>query len=207
MAEHARSLFIVFEGIDGAGKSTQVRLLKEALERAGESPVVSKEPTDGRWGRLLRESAASGRMPLEEELHAFIEDRKEHVAAVLRPALEAGRIVILDRYFYSTIAYQGARGADVAEVRARMEAQFPIPDAVFILDAEPGVGVQRIAQLRGEKPDHFEDREYLERVRAIFQAMAGREVHHIDASMPVEAVHARIMEQLPAGVLRKAITR
>ncbi len=128
--------------------------------------MVSREPTDGRWGRLLRESAVSGRMSLEEELHAFEEDRKEHVAAVIRPALEAGKIVILDRYFYSTIAYQGARGADVAEVRARMEAQFPIPDAVFILDAEPRLGVQRIAESRGGTPDHFEDREYLERVRA-----------------------------------------
>ncbi|HTR37491.1 MAG TPA: dTMP kinase [Bryobacteraceae bacterium] len=200
MLKRARSLFIVFEGIDGAGKSTQVRLLKEALERAGEQPVVSREPTDGPWGRMLRESAATGRMSLEEELHAFIEDRKEHVAGVLRPALEAGKIVILDRYFYSTIAYQGARGADVAEVRARMVAQFPIPDAVFILDAEPQVGVHRIAHSRG-RPDLFEDREYLERVRTIFKSMTGPGVHHIDASMPVEAVHARIMELLPQRVL------
>ena len=201
MAERARSLFIVFEGIDGTGKTTQVRLLKEALERAGESPVVSREPTDGPWGRMIRESAASGRMSLEEELHAFIEDRKEHVEAVIRPALEAGKIVILDRYFYSTVAYQGARGADVAEVRARMEALFPIPDVVFILDAEPGVGVHRIAHSRGQ-PDHFEDREYLERVRAIFWGVTGPEVHHIDASMPVEAVHARIMELLPQSAVK-----
>ncbi len=202
MLKRARSLFIVFEGIDGAGKSTQVRLLKEALEHVGEHPVVSREPTDGSWGRMIRESAATGRMSLEEELHAFMEDRKEHVAAVIRPALEAGKIVILDRYFYSTIAYQGARGADVAEVRARMEALFPIPDAVFILDAEPGVGVHRIAHSRGQ-PDLFEDREYLERVRAIFKAMTGPGVQHIDASMPLEAVHARIMELLPEGVLAR----
>jgi len=203
--DRSRSLFIVFEGIDGAGKSTQVRLLKEALERAGENPVVSKEPTDGRWGRLLRESAANGRLSLEEELHAFIEDRKEHVAAVIRPALEAGKIVILDRYFYSTIAYQGARGADVAKIRALMEAQFPIPDAVFILDAEPGLGVDRIAHSRGERPDHFEDREYLTRVQAIFAGLTGPVVHHIDASLPVEAVHARIMELLPQVALKQGM--
>ena len=202
MAARSSSLFIVVEGIDGAGKSTQVRLLKRAFEQAGENPVVSKEPTEGRWGRLIRESAATGRLSLEEELNAFVEDRKEHVATVIRPALEAGQVVILDRYFYSTIAYQGARGADVAEVRARMESQFPIPDAVFILDAEPGVGVHRIAHSRGDQPDLFENREYLARVRAIFASLTGPGVHHIDASLPVEAVHARIMELLPHGALK-----
>jgi len=206
MPGRARSLFIVFEGIDGAGKSTQVRLLKEALEQAGEHPVVSREPTDGKWGRMIRESAVSGRMSLEEELHAFEEDRKEHVSAVIRPALDAGKIVILDRYFYSTIAYQGARGADADAVRARMEAQFPIPDAVFILDAEPGVGAHRIVHGRGGQPDHFEDRAYLERVRAIFQSMTGPGVYHVDASMPVEAVHGRIIELLQV-VLREGVQR
>jgi dTMP kinase len=203
MMDLSRSLFLVVEGIDGAGKTTQVQLLKQALERDGESPVVSKEPTNGAWGKLIKESAASGRLSLEEELNAFIEDRKEHVATLIRPSLEAGKIVILDRYFYSTIAYQGARGVNVGEIRALMESQFPIPDAVFILDVDPAVGVHRIAHLRGEQPNLFENRDDLARARAIFNSVHGPTVHHVDGGMAIEAVHGRIMELLMQGALKK----
>jgi len=197
------SVFIVFEGIDGTGKTVQVRLLKEALERAGENPVASREPTDGPWGRLIKESATSGRLSPEQELDAFLRDRTEHVNTVVRPALEKGKIVILDRYFYSSIAYQGSRGANVADVKALMESRFPIPDAVFILDIDPASGVHRIAHSRGERPNHFEDLENLARARSIFQSITGPMVHHIDASLPIEAVHARIMELLIEGPLKK----
>jgi dTMP kinase len=205
MADPSSSVFIVVEGIDGAGKTTQVRLLKEALERAGESPVVSKEPTNGPWGQRIKESAATGRFSLEEELHAFIEDRKEHVATLIRPSLDARKIVILDRYFYSTIAYQGARGADVAEIRALMESQFPIPDAVFILDVDPATGVHRIAHLRGEQPNLFENRDDLARARAIFNSLTGPTVHHINGALPIDDVHTRIMEVLSKGALKKGV--
>src|SRR5262245_42547095 len=93
-------ILIVVEGIDGAGKSTQVRRIAEALRAVGETVVQSREPTDGPWGRKIRESAVSGRMSLADELHAFVEDRREHVAGVIRPALDRGEIVVLDRYYY-----------------------------------------------------------------------------------------------------------
>ncbi|MBL9085553.1 MAG: dTMP kinase, partial [Planctomycetia bacterium] len=88
---------IVFEGIDGAGKTTQVGLLVDALRRAGEDVVSSKEPTRGPWGMKIRESAVKGRLPEAEELQAFIEDRREHVRDLVGPALERGAIVVLDR--------------------------------------------------------------------------------------------------------------
>src|SRR4051794_35061604 len=118
-------IFIVVDGIDGAGKTTQVQLIGDALEAAGEVVVRSKEPTNGPWGQKLRASAANGRLPLDAELRAFVEDRKEHVASVIRPAMDDGKIVIVDRYFYSTIAYQGSRGADACSVEGDMRSLFP----------------------------------------------------------------------------------
>jgi dTMP kinase len=82
-----RGYLIVVEGIDGAGKSTQVRRLAETLRELGFDVVQSREPTDGPWGKKIRASAAAERMSLDDELHAFIEDRKEHVAQVNCPSL------------------------------------------------------------------------------------------------------------------------
>ncbi|MCA9269530.1 MAG: dTMP kinase, partial [Planctomycetales bacterium] len=161
-------ILIAVEGIDGAGKTTLVRSLADALSQAGESIVVSKEPTDGPWGRKIRRSAAEGRMSLPEELHAFVEDRKEHVAELIRPGLDAGKIVLLDRYFYSTIAYQGARGADVAQPTRDMLAIAPQPDLVLLLDADPAEGLSRISTGRQETPNEFEKLDSLAAVRAIF---------------------------------------
>ncbi len=148
-------ILIAVEGIDGAGKTTQVQLLGEALRTAGEEPILSKEPTDGVWGQKIRESAQNGRMTLGRELAAFLKDRREHIREKVAPGLAEGKIVILDRYFYSTIAYQGARGAGREELRRRM-AEFPLPDVVLLLDADPAVTLGRISNGRNEEPNEFE---------------------------------------------------
>ena len=205
MGDRSTSILIAIEGIDGAGKTTQVRMLRNALEGAGEEPVVSKEPTNGQWGKIIKESATTGRLSPEKELDAFVQDRTEHVATIIGPALEAGRIVILDRYFYSSIAYQGSRGASVNEVRALMESRFPIPDAVFVLDIEPAVGIDRIANSRGEEPNHFEDRSNLSRAREIFQGMSGPNIHHINGANAPEAVHAEIVTRFVDGPLKSKL--
>jgi dTMP kinase len=196
-----RSVLIAIEGIDGAGKTTQVNLLRDALERV-EPVVTSKEPTNGPWGRIIKESATAGRLSPEDELTAFLNDRTEHVTNLVRPALEQGRIVILDRYFYSSIAYQGSRGANYKEVQSMMEARFPIPDAVFILDIDPVLSVHRIAHSRGEEPNHFEERKNLAKAREIFNEMSGQVIHHIDGSMSREAVHSKILDRLIEGALK-----
>jgi dTMP kinase len=196
------SILIAIEGIDGAGKTTQVRMLREALEHVGEPPIASKEPTNGPWGKLIKESATTGRLSLESELEAFLNDRTEHVAFLVAPALAEGRTVILDRYFYSSIAYQGSRGANVEEIKTLMESRFPIPDAVFVLDIEPGVGIDRIAHSRGEEPNHFEERGNLAKAREIFQSLSGPNIHHIEGGMSRESVHAELTAKFINGALK-----
>jgi dTMP kinase len=103
--------FIIFEGIDGTGKSTQLHLLAEKLKQLDYAVVSTREPTNGPYGKKIRElfvdrTAAT----LEEELELFIADRDQHVQEVIAPALADGSIVICDRYYLSTVAYQGARG-------------------------------------------------------------------------------------------------
>ena len=197
-------ILIVVEGIDGAGKTTQVQLLGDGLRKAGEDPVLSKEPTNGHWGRKLRESAQNGRLPLAEELDAFIRDRRDHAKNMILPALAADQIVILDRYFYSTIAYQSIRGADREELRAMMQ-EFPRPDVVFLLDADPWVTLARITNGRQEKPNEFERHDDLLAVREVFNWLADVDIAvcKIDAHQTIQNVHREIVSTLVDGALTK----
>ncbi|MCX7017301.1 MAG: dTMP kinase, partial [Candidatus Sumerlaeota bacterium] len=123
-----RGLLVVLEGIDGTGKSTQARRLAEALEARGHTTRVLREPTDGPHGSELRRMAREGRTDPQRERALFIADRREDVERNIRPALARGEIVVMDRYYFSTVAYQGARGLDPDELRAENEAFAPKPD-------------------------------------------------------------------------------
>ena len=125
---------IILEGIDGTGKSTQAKLLANSLRDQGHRVVLSREPTDGACGRRLRESATTGRLSPEEELQLFHQDRREHVETLIEPSLHGGEIVILDRYYFSTMAYQGVRGFDPQEIRRVNEEFAPQPDLLLLLD-------------------------------------------------------------------------
>ncbi len=188
MNESPRSgRLIVVEGIDGAGKSTIIRRLSEECREGRIAYVVSREPTSGKWGAMLRETARTGRLSLEMELELFLQDRAEHVLTLIAPALEAGKIVILDRYYFSTAAYQGARGADPAAILAANEEFAPAPDLVLLLDIDPIAGRARIAG-RGDVPDDFEHADALAKVRAIFLSIERPFIARIDASQPPETV-------------------
>ena len=202
-----RGVFVAIEGIDGAGKTTQVGLLAEALRQAGETVITSKEPTDGPWGSKIRQSASDGRMPLAKELEAFLNDRAEHVEQVIMPALTLGEIVVLDRYYYSTIAYQGARGANVAKLRSEMEDRFPVPDAVFLLDIDPTLSLYRISETRQEAPNVFERIPDLREARRVFNSLEDSHLSHIDGSRSIECVHHEILQlfiEIPLKVRRCA---
>ena len=163
-----RGLLVAIEGIDGAGKTTQINLLRDRFTARGYDVVTSKEPTSGPWGQLIRDSAKRGRLAPAEELAAFLADRQEHVQNVIRPGIDRGALVILDRYYFSTIAYQGLHGVDPESIRLANEVFAPVPDLLAVLDLDPEVSLRRI-ETRGDEANHFERAHLLELSRAIFR--------------------------------------
>jgi dTMP kinase len=194
----SQGLFIVIEGIDGTGKSTQSKRLAEWFRSRGREVVLSREPTDGPWGKKLRESATTGRLSAEEELEFFLNDRREHVEMSIKPALAEGKVVILDRYYFSTMAYQGARGFDPAEIRRRNEAFAPQPDLLLILELSVESAHGRIGA-RGDTANEFEQRDTLSRCSEIFLSLRDEPFACvIDAEPSLNEVTADILSVVTA---------
>lgn len=191
-----RGRLIVIEGIDGAGKSSQLYALAHALEKTGHTVLTLREPTQGVHGRKLREQMKDGRVDPQEELELFIADRRENVEQNILPALEKGTIVLLDRYYFSTIAYQSALGLDAAEIRRRNEAFAPRPDLLVILEIPVEVAMQRITQSRGDVANLFEQPEYLRKVKAQFDRFDEPYLVRVDGTQSPEAITQQIMERL-----------
>ena len=175
----------VFEGIDGSGKSTQARLLYEALRRRKVPAVLSHEPTDSPYGRKLRQLALNGREAIsrDEELALFV-------------ALAAGQMVILDRYYFSTMAYQGALGLDPDAIRRQNERFSPLPDRLLLIKVPVQQCIERIRTQRGEMPNLFEKASYLERVAAIFATFDDDFIMRIDGRKSAAKIHATVMAHL-----------
>ena len=191
-------LLIAVEGIDGAGKTSVATLLAQYCGERGIACVISKEPTSLKWGRELRRSAQEGRLTLEDELALFRKDREMHVAGTIRPALEQRHVVIVDRYYWSTAAYQGARGADPATIIADHETFAPRPDVFLLLDVPVEQGLERIRR-RGDVPNDFEKKDSLEKARTIFLDLAASNPAHsllVDASATVRDVSRRCLEKM-----------
>ena len=194
----SQGIFIVIEGIDGTGKSTQSKRLAEWFRSRGREVILSREPTDGPWGKKLRESATTGRLSAEEELECFLNDRREHVEMSIKPALAEGKVVILDRYYFSTMAYQGARGFDPDEIRLRNEAFAPQPDLLLILDLSVESAHGRIGA-RGDTVNEFEQRDTLSRCREIFLSLRNESFARvIDAEPSLNVVTADILSVVTA---------
>ncbi len=187
--QNSAGCLIVVEGIDGSGKTTQCRLLAEQIEQTGREVVLTREPTEGPWGKKIREHAVSGqkRLSLEEELDLFVRDRREHVEALIRPAMNRGAVVITDRYYFSTMAYQGARGADVEAIREANEAFAPKPDVLLYLRLDPDNAGNRIDTGRDAR-DVFEGAEYQRQVALQFDALDDPSLVTIRADQSVEDV-------------------
>lgn len=198
-----RGLLVAIEGIDGAGKTTQATLLAGhfALTRLPMEVVTSKEPTTGSWGTKIRATAETGRLSPADELHAFIEDRKEHVETLIEPALQRGALVILDRYYLSTAAYQGARGLDVAEILRANEAFAPRPDLLVIIELAPEVAVERIGARGGANA--FEAVDNLRAVHAGFAGLgAPYTIVRVDGSGGPQEVHVAVRAAVEAAIGR-----
>jgi len=193
-----RGYLIVFEGVDGTGKSTHCKLMAEHLEGKGFPVLRLAEPTRGFWGKKVREILAKGRGDVspEEELAWFINDRKENVENNIRPALAQKKIVFMDRYYFSTAAYQGALGLNPDEILRENEAFAPVPDRVFIFSAPLEVCLERISKSRSSGPDSFEKLEYLKKVQKVFDTFTGPRFRRIDSSGSQEAVHAQLRNEI-----------
>lgn len=195
-----KGLLVVFEGIDGAGKTTQAERLHTLLEQDGWDVIRTKEPTDGEWGQKLRASAQTGRLSPDQELDYFIKDRKQHVEQRLNPALAQGRVVIVDRYYFSTAAYQGARGMDPDELLRLNESFAPPPDLLVLLEVEPSIGIRRIRQ-RGDRENLFEAESSLRAVAKVFKQIDRPYLHRVDGTLTIDAITHGLLEKLYAGPL------
>lgn len=185
--------FIVFEGIDGTGKSTQLQLLAEELIKRNVQVVTTREPTQGPYGMKIRElyRDRTGCSP-EEELGLFIADRRMHVEKILQPALQEGKVVLCDRYFLSTAAYQGANGLQVSEILAQ-NSFAPDPDLALLFEAPISLGIERITGSRGDILNDFEKAESLAKVAEIFRTLNLPYIRRIDASQTIETVRKNIL--------------
>ena len=205
----SRGRFITFEGLEGCGKSTQVKLLAERLTQAGQVVRVLREPGGTPIGEeirhTLKHSEHNAAMTPEAELLLMNASRAQLVREVIRPALAAGEIVVCDRFYDSTIAYQGyGREMDLARVRAIID--FAVgetrPDVTLLLQVPPEVSAARLAERYAGQPvvrDRFEeaDRAFFKRAEAGFAAIAAAEpgrVRVIDGGTAVEGVARRIWE-------------
>jgi dTMP kinase len=193
-----KGLFIVFEGIDGSGKDTHINSLSEALRERGYRVLKTSEPSRDKVGAFLRryQSRSSKRLSAETEALLYSADRYEHVRNVIGPALRRGQIVLSNRYFYSTLAYQGAIGADLDWIR-EMNRFAPEPDMAILLDILPEFSLQRLKR----RKTVFERVENLRKVRDIYiRLVKGGELVRVDADRPKKAVQAELLD-LVQGLL------
>ena len=195
--------FLTLEGVDGAGKSSHIEYIADAIRTKGAHVIVTREPGGTDFAERLRQTILTHEMtPILETLLVFAA-RADHVDRVIRPALASGQWVICDRFTDATAAYQGAGKGVNAELIARLaEAAHPglQPTRTLVFDCPYDVAAARLAKA-GRKLDRFEreDRAFFERVRAAYLAIAKKEpqrVRLIDASVSAGQVREQIREAL-----------
>ena len=200
-----KGLLIAFEGIDGTGKSTQISLLAGYLENKGFDVVQTREPTDGPFGKKIRSLFEKRhQLTAEEELDLFMDDRRQHVRELIMPALEAGKVVLTDRYYFSTVAYQGAAGHDPEAILAENESFAPEPDLVLLLTLTPAEGINRIMNMRGENLNDFEKEDVLARVAVVFETLEKDYIARVDASLSPVDVHHQVISNVERLLTKRA---
>lgn len=208
--------FIVLEGIDGSGTTTQRELLGNYLRSVGREVLVTFEPTEHETGRLIRKRLGEDENPRErgeDYAEMFVADRKCHLEQDIIPALERGMDVVCDRYKYSTLAYQWTQGVDLGKLK-EMNEICRVPDIVFLVDVPVEVALERIRKRAAEGGRDEEGREvferkkdFLEDLRANYLALSselpeeeGKRMYVIDGNKPEGEVLQEII-----GYLRKVI--
>ncbi|GAA4815622.1 dTMP kinase [Nocardioides caeni] len=203
-------VFVCFEGGEGGGKSTQSRLLREALAADGYEVLLTFEPGDTPVGAEMRRivlSPETGHLDPRTEFLLYAADKAEHVASLVEPALARGEVVVMDRYVDSTLAYQGAgRALDAAELEdlARWATRDLRPHLTVVLDLEPSAGLGRF---EGRDRIEGESLEFHQRVRQAFLDLAARDPEHylvLDARAPIEEIATAISGRV-APLLAQAV--
>jgi dTMP kinase len=208
-APKIEGLFISFEGGEGSGKSTQSKLLKEWFETEGKSVVLTREPGGTTLGKNLRKillDNSTGDISPRSEALLYAADRAHHVYSLIRPALERGDVVITDRYFDSSIAYQGAgrvlSSSEVARIN-RWATESLFPTITIILDQPADIGLSRI-----KNADRLESEsiDFHNRVRQEYLQLASMDPERymvIDAQRPVIEIHQEITARITALTAKK----
>lgn len=207
-------MFFVFEGVDGAGKSTQLDQFSHWLESLGHSVVTCQDPGSTELGEQLRQILLERHetpIHMLTEMMMFTTARTQLIQEIVKPALAAGTMVVLDRYILSTVVYQGHAGnlsADDIWSVNRIATDGVMPDATFVFDLDVVTALERVGKTR----DRMESRgiEYFERVRAGFLTEAERwpdRVEVIDASRPTAAIQAEIRQLAVQYLQRKSPDR
>jgi len=206
MPKH-KALFITLEGIEGAGKSTQLAFVKELIEAAGVPLVVTREPGGTALGEKLRElllHSHDNAMCADTELLLMFAARAEHLDKVIKPALARGQWVLSDRFTDATYAYQGG-GRGIADKRIAALEQWVQgelrPDLTIVLDIAPQEGLRRAAKRGAADRFERETLEFFERVRAYYRALAQRaprRIQLIDASQPIDKTQQQLRALLAA---------
>ena len=198
-----RSIFAVIEGLDGSGGTTQSRLLASWLEQKGQEVLLTQEPTNGPVGVLIRDALTNPHSKLSNSVLAYLfaADRRDHLDREIVPAIHAGKAVISDRYYHSSLAYQSlAVGLPMVSM---LNENFRAPDIAFLLWLEPETSFERV-QLRGEPVERFETLDRLRNVADSYETVynmckqRGENIIKIDATQSIEEMHAQIVRHVEA---------
>jgi len=192
-----KSKFIVFEGIDGSGKSTQCSLLYNYIESCNIPVKHLAEPTSGEYGQQIRKMLQNTiPVPVEEQIRLFIEDRQQDYELNIKPCIDNNITIVMDRYFYSNAAYQGSSLILPAEIiRRNSDRGFPVPDRVYFIDIPPDEAMKRITARNGSgKTELFEKKSFLESVRENFLTMIDDRFLQLDGTRSQEEIFQIIKE-------------
>jgi len=203
IAMRSEGKLIAVEGIDGAGKTTVAQHIYRSLTNHGYPCVFLKEPSGSIYSRII-EIITRLKVPDPElELMLFLKDREIDVRKRILPALSQGKIVIMDRYYYSNIAYQSARGLNADRIRKLNEKIAPKPDLVILLDLDPSKALERIKNRK--KLSIFEEKDFLERVRQKFREIVDERTVIVNAERELEIVKKEV-EQIVLFFAKKTFS-
>ncbi len=190
-----KSKFIVFEGIDGSGKSTQCSLLYNFILSQNIPARLLAEPTAGEYGKMIRKMLqGETAISVKEQIQLFMDDRQQDCELNINPCIEKGITIVMDRYFYSNAAYQGSQNFSPAEIiKKNINRGFPLPDRVYYIDIEPAEALKRIMTRNGTgKTDLFEKKTFLDVVRDNFLSFIDERFFKIDGNLSPEVIFSII---------------